>query len=92
MPVVGHPRHRDESQLDRDVAGDHPAALERLGHDDVVDLARRDPRTLDRGAHRDLGELERVDVDERALAGATDRRTGGGDDDGISHGMSPAPK
>ena len=37
-------------------------------------------------ADRDLGEAERVDVDERSLAGPADRRAGGGDDDCFGHG------
>ena len=34
----------------------------------------------------DLGELEGVDVDERALVGPADRRAGSGDDHGVGHG------
>ena len=34
---------------------------------------------------RDLRQAERVDVDERSLAGPADRRAGGGDDDGFGH-------
>ena len=86
MTVVGQAGHVGHAEDDRGVAGDHAAALQRLGDDDVVDVAWLDPGPLDRRAHRDLGETERVDVDERALAGPSDRRTGGGDDDGVGHG------
>ena len=43
-----------------------------------------------------LGQGEGVDVDERALARSPDRRTGGGHDHGVGHGIlrrghSPEP-
>jgi hypothetical protein len=71
---------------DGDVARDDTAALQRLTDHDVVDLGGRDPGPFDHRTHRDLRELERVDVDERSLARASDRRAGSGDDHGIGHG------
>ena len=85
MAVVGEAGHVGEAEDDGGVPRDHPAPLQRLGDDDVVDRIGFDARPCDHGADRDLGEAERVDADQRALAGATDRRTGGGDDDGIGH-------
>ena len=64
VTVVGETRDGGEPEPHRDVAGDHTAALERLGDDDVVDVAGRDPGALDHRADRDLRERERVDVDE----------------------------
>ncbi len=89
VPVVGQTRRRGVPEPHRDVARDDAAALERFADDDVVDLGGRDPRSFDRGAHRDLRELERVDIDERSLARASDRCTGSGDDHSIGHGGAP---
>src|SRR5579862_627911 len=63
----------------------------------VVRLSAAEKQVLDRGRIelRDLreggadgcdSEVLRAHVCERALVGATDRRAGGGNDDGFSHG------
>src|SRR6266700_68744 len=82
VPVVGEPGHVGQAEVDRGVAGDAPAALERLAHDDVVDVLGGHARALQRLADRGLRQLEDVDVDERPLPRRSDGRPGGGDDDG----------
>ncbi len=86
MTVVGQAGHVGHAEDDCGVSRDHTAPLQRLGDDHVVDVACVDPGTLDRGAHRDLGETECVDVDERALPCPSDRGAGGSDDHGVGHG------
>jgi hypothetical protein len=86
VPVVGDPRDVRQAEVDGDVAGDRPSPVERLAEDHVVDVGGGDPRAGDGLADRDLAEAERVDVDQGALAGPSDRGAGGGDDDGIGHG------
>ena len=74
-----------EPEAHGDVARDHATAVQRLGDHDVVDVGGADPRAGHGLGHRDLGETERVDVDERSLVRPPDRRAGGGDDDGFGH-------
>ena len=81
-------RDLDEAELDRGVAGDVSATLQRLAHLEVVDVAGRDARALERLADRVLGEVERAHVEQRALAGGPDRRAGRGDDDCVRHWCS----
>ena len=85
MPVVRQARHVDHAELDGHVAGDVAAALEHFAEDDVVDVADRDPRALERLLDREPAEIERGEADQRALAGGADRRAGGGHDDGVGH-------
>ena len=86
--LSARPGHLDEAEVDRGVAGDVAAALQRLAHHHVVDVAGRDAGALERLAGRVLGELERGDVEERSLAGGPDRRAGRGNDDSVGH-ISP---
>ena len=93
VPVVGDAGHVGETEDHRGVAGDVAAAVERLTQDDVVDVGGVDARARHGLAHRDLGEAERVDIDERSLAGPPDGGAGGGDDDCFGHaGSSSARK
>src|SRR5439155_26621933 len=89
MTVVRQTRDVRQAEVDGGVARHAPAALERLAHDDVVDVLGRDARALERLADRRLGELEHVDVRERALARRPDGGAGGGHDDGIGHDLAP---
>ena len=74
-----HPPHVEPLLPAREAAAQHEVVdvlwIE-LGH-----LVQRGPD--DRG-----GEVVRPQVDERALEGAADGRTAGGDDDGFGHGMT----
>ena len=74
-----------QPEAERDVPSDHSAALKRLGDDDVVEVRQRNAGSVDRVADDDLGELEGVDVDERALVGAADRCADSSDDHGFGH-------
>ena len=74
-----------ETGLDGHVAGDDAAALHRLGEDDVVDQRPVEAGAVDRRGDDVLGQLEGVDVDERALEGPADRRAGCRDDGGFGH-------
>ena len=88
MAVEREPGNLDEAEVDRGVASDVAAALERLSHHHVVDVTGGDTGALERLARRILGELERGDVEERSLAGGPDRSAGRGDDDSVGH-ISP---
>ena len=83
---------RSRPRTHRGVAGDVTPAVERLAEDDVVDVGGVDARALHGLADRDLGQAERVDVDERSLAGPADGRAGGGNDDGFGHGGSSSAR
>src|SRR5436853_6790570 len=89
MPVQRDAGNLDQAQLDRRVAGDVAAALEHLTHLRVVDVASRNAGPLERLTHRVLREIERADVEKRALASGADRRASGGDDDGVGHDHVP---
>src|SRR5947207_4269949 len=89
MAVVRPARDVRQPEVDGGVARHAPAALERLAHDDVVDVLGWDARALERLADRRLGELEHVDVRERALARRSDGGAGGGHDDGVGHDLFP---
>ena len=78
--------HVFDARLDRHVAGDVAAAVQRLGDHDVVDQRGIEPGPPQRGDDHVLGQRERVDVDQRALVGAADRRPRRRDDHGIRHG------
>src|SRR6185436_20409005 len=52
VTVVRQPRDLGEAQVDGGVAGDAPAALQRLAQDDVVDVLVGDPGALQRLADR----------------------------------------
>src|SRR6185295_10136468 len=78
----------DEAEIDCGVARDVAAALQRLAHHHVVDVAGGDAGALERFTGRVLGELERGDVEQRPLASGTDRRAGRGNDDSVGH-VSP---
>ena len=82
---VANPGTLLEAQHDGRVARDDPAALQALGDDEVVDLARLDLRALEDGSDHHLGELERVLGHERPLARAADRRAESLDDHGVLH-------
>ena len=88
MAVVGEPGRPDETCLDGRVACDVATAVERLTEHDVID-----PSGIDPGPPHCLpdglgGELERVDIDERAFECGPDRRSGRGHDDCLRHGSS----
>ena len=89
VPVVGQPGDVVEPGLDGGVAGDVAPAVERLAEHDVVDQSRVDAGPADGLGDRPGAELERVDVDERALEGRADRGARRGHDDRVSHRESP---
>jgi hypothetical protein len=59
--------HVFDARLDRHVAGDVTAAVQRLGDHDVVDQCADRARTAAAPRRPRAGQLERVDVDQRAL-------------------------
>ena len=80
--VTGQPaRMRD---LPRDVAAGRAFRVG-AAHDDVLDLARIEPRALDRVPQRVAAHRGAVGDVERALPALAERRARGGDDDGIRH-------
>src|SRR5207244_10388250 len=91
VPVERDAGDLDETELDRRVAGDVSAALQRLAQREVVDLGRRNARPFERLADRVLGKIEGAHVDERAFAGDPDRGAGRGDDNCVRHWWS-APR
>ena len=67
------PGHVLEPGLDRGVAGDGAAAVDRFAEHHVVDQRRVDARPPDALGHGLLGQLERVHLGERPLERGADR-------------------
>ena len=76
VPVERDARHLDEAELDRGVAGDVAAALEDSPIWRSSTSSPGMPERFSASPAGLLGEVERGDVEQRALAGGADRRCG----------------
>ncbi|SII95927.1 Uncharacterised protein [Mycobacteroides abscessus subsp. abscessus] len=94
LAVDGHAGDRDgqsrpQTRLTADVRR-LAALLEGRADDDVINLGAFDTGAFDGVGDRVSGELLGLSVVERTAVGPPDRGSGGGDDDGIDHGVAPS--